>query len=80
MERFLFKRFYCEIRLGRLSNKLEGVTFEDPYHISFESTILFKDLPARFETYEQRVRGKIKCYAFTSSNFCHCEMCFFALK
>ena len=48
--RLLFKCFRCETRLGRLSNELQDATFEDPYHISFESTILFQDLPANFET------------------------------
>ena len=50
IERLLFKRFHCEVRLGRLSNELQDAIFEDPYHISFESTILFKDLPVKFKT------------------------------
>ena len=64
MERLLFKRFHCETILERLSNELQDATFDDPYHVSFGSTILLKDLPVKFETYKQRVRGKIKCYVF----------------
>ena len=56
----------CETRLGRLSNELQQATFEDP-DISFESTNLFKDLHAKFETYKQSVRSKIQCYLSTGS-------------
>ena len=76
MERLLFKCFRCETRLGRSSSELQGATFEDPSHISFESTTLFKDLPVKFETYKSKVSGKTKCYFFTSSNFFHCEIYF----
>ena len=56
MERTLSKRFRCKTRLGRLSNELQEATFEDPDHISFESTNLFKDLHAKFETNKLRSR------------------------
>lgn len=48
-------------------------TFEDP-DIIFESTNLFKNLHDKFETSEERVRGKTKCYVFTRVNFFHCEI------
>ena len=68
MER-LSKRLSYETRYGRLSTDLQEATFEEPNHISFESTNLFKDLQDKFEIYKQRVPGKIKCYFFTSCNF-----------
>ena len=67
MERTLSKCFRCKTRLGRLSNKLQEATFEDLDHISFESTDLFKDLHAKFET--NKLGDKIKCYFYTTSNF-----------
>ena len=69
MEKVLFKCFCCEIRLGRFSNELQYTTFGDQYHISFDSTILFKDLPNTFETYKLRVRGKIKYCFFLEVTF-----------
>lgn len=62
-----FQRIRCRARLERLTNKLQEATFEDPDHISFESTDLFKDLHAKFET--NKLGDKIKCYFYTTSNF-----------
>ena len=56
-----FKIFRCAAKLGTLCNEIQDTTFEDPDHISFESTNLFKNLHGKFETSKQRVRGKIKC-------------------
>ena len=79
MKDFLLKFFQCEARLGKLSNEMQKATFENPDHISFESTNLLKNLYNKFETSKQRVRGKIKCYVITRSNFFQCEI-FFAPK
>ena len=50
MEDFFSNVSNEKTRLRRLSSEMQDATFEDPHHISFESTILFKDLPANFET------------------------------
>ena len=57
MERLLFEGCRWETRLGRLSNELQKSTIEDLGHISYENNNL------------KRVRGKIRYYLFTSSNF-----------
>ena len=49
MESLLSKRFFCKARLGRLFNELQEATFEDPDHISVESTNLFKVLHDRYK-------------------------------
>lgn len=66
----------CETRLERLSNELQSTTFEKPvsYIIALSSTIPYKDLPAKFETY--RVWSQIKCSFFASSKFSHCKIYF----
>ena len=43
-EKLFFKRFRCETRLQRLTNDLQEVTFEDPDHVSFESTKIYMTL------------------------------------
>ena len=76
MEDFLLKFFQCEARIGKLSNEMREPTSENPDHISFESTNLFKNLHNKLETSKQRVRGKIKCYLINRSNFFQCQIFF----
>ena len=52
----LWGYFRGEARLGRLStDEMQEATFEDPNHIYFESTNLFKNLHDKFETSKERV-------------------------